>query len=354
MNKTTVLLTCANAPLAVESIRALKASTQLSVRVVGTDMQAKGGGTQEADSFYALCNGADEQYIDRLLKICLQEGVRVLIPTSDEEALAVAQAQERFIRAGIVPTVPRQELLPYFANKIKMYELLEQQGIPLPPHYRVGNAQQLKEAAASLGYPKKAFVIKPASARGGRGVWVLREGGSSFNELMQGMSLDAISLEAFLVSAQSTDVWPELIAMPHLEGDVFDVDLLSDRGGLKLCIPRRRIHPRTTPFRGCSLENHAEVADLARRTHAALNLDYLHDVDVMLDSEQQPHLLEVNPRQSGSVITTIRAGVNLLEMLVMRACDLEMPIPENIPYGKTILPSIRTCWANQESVCNVS
>lgn len=347
----TVLLTCAGAPLAVETIRALKSAQSLDIKVIGTDLKAVGGGVAEADLFFTALPGDHSEYAQQMAKICEKEGVDVIIPTSDEEALAIAAERSRFENVGTRPTVPRQELIPLFADKVKMYRFLKERGIEVPEFYATSNADELKAAAGALGYPQQPFVIKPASARGGRGVWEIREGGANFNELMNGMSLDAISLDTFLTAASAAESWPRLIAMPCLKGDVFDVDILSESGELKLCLPRRRFHPRTTPFRGCILEEHREVIELSKTIQSVLQLDYLHDIDVMLDAEGVPHLLEVNPRQSGSLISTVRAGVNLPELLVRRAMDLPLDIPQTLPFGKAILPSIRTTAVAWEALC---
>jgi biotin carboxylase len=211
----------------------------------------------------------------------------------------------------------------------------------VPRHIRVTSPAALREAAAELGYPQRPFVVKPATARGGRGVWVIREGGASMQELLQGIAIDAVGLDGYIRAAETAGSMPALLAMEYLAGDVFDVDILGAGGRLKIAVARRRFHPRTTPFRGCTLERHAAVLELTRAVHRALALDYLQDVDIIAGNDGSVHLLEVNPRQSASVITTVAAGCNLLEDLVRVALGLEVAA-RRVPYGRAILPSIRT------------
>ena len=165
------------------------------------------------------------------------------------------------------------------------------------------------------------------------------------DELMHQMSLEAITLESLIEAMGRKGVVPPMLAMPYFSGPVFDVDLLARDGQPLYVIARRRFHPRTTPFRGCVLDRNPAVIALATQILEALRLHYLHDVDIMLDAEGQPHLLEVNPRLSGSVIASITAGVNLLDYLVRLALGREVPQIE-IPYGKSIKPSIRTVCLN--------
>jgi len=192
------------------------------------------------------------------------------------------------------------------------------------------------EPLSSVSTARPTGRLNPVAA-----LWMIRSGGASLRELMHGISLDAISLEAFVASAARAEALPPLVAMEYFSGDVFDVDLLGVHGTLRTAVPRRRFHPRTTPFRGCRIERHPAVLALAREVHQALALDFLHDVDIMLDARGKAHLLEINPRQSASVITTVAAGLNLLEHVVRRALDLDIPsVP--VPYGVAVRPSVRT------------
>lgn len=337
----TVLLTCASSPMAVEAIVALQASRSLRVRVVGVDMTPGGAGRSFVSAFYKVPPGNDPAYVDRLLAICRREKVRVVIPTSDEEALTLARTAGRFRARGVTCTVPREELVEVLGDKGRMYDYLAQRGVAVPRHVRATTPAELKAAAAALGYPARPFVVKPASARGGRGVWVIREHGASLQELTQGVALDAVTLDGYVRAIEDAGTMPALLAMEFLAGDVFDVDILGAGGRLKQAVARRRFHPRTTPFRGCVLERNAEVLALTRSVHQALALDYLQDIDIIAADDGRVHLLEVNPRQSASVIATVAAGRNLLEDLVRVALGLVVK-PGRVPYGRAIYPSVRT------------
>ena len=52
--------------------------------------------------------------------------------------------------------------------------------------------------------------------------------------------------------------------MKMLPGAMYDVDILANQEGAPFYIvPRRRFHPRTTPFRGCYLDKNELVIELA-------------------------------------------------------------------------------------------
>ena len=340
-NPITVVLTCAASPMAVEMIRALQRCRSAPVRVVGVDMEPNGVGRSAADAYEQVPSGRDPAYVDRLLEICRRHEARLVIPCSDEEALTLAKTSDRFQAAGTLCTVPRREFVDLFSDKATMLQWLKSRGVPVPNAIKATTADELVEAAKQIGYPQRPCVVKPVSGRGGRGVWLLREQGSSLEELTSQMSLDVITLETFLRAMRSHQAPTAWLVMEQLTGPVFDVDVLARAGEPLAVVARRRFHPRTTPFRGCVLEPHPGVLALAYQILTALQLHYLHDIDIMLDAEGVPHVLEVNPRLSGSVIATVAAGFNMLEGLVCLALGQDVPTGP-IPYGASIRPSIRT------------
>lgn len=336
----TVVMTCVGSSAAVEVIQGFSQRSSLPIRVVGVDMDENAIGRHYADAFYPVPYGKDATYVDRLLEICRKEEAQVIIPGADEEAFALALAIDRFRDAGVVCTVPRRELVQPLSDKGATYQWLGQRGVPLPAYFRVSSPEELREAASALGYPKKPFVIKPASSRGGRGVWQIHSEGSSLKNLLSSTSLDTITLDTFLHAAERADQMPNLLAMEYLPGDVFDVDVLAREGQVLYMVPRRRFN-RRVPSKLGTLEKHEGVLKLAHVVQEVLSLTYLFDFDIVVGEDNTPYLLEVNPRLSASVITTVAAGLNLLEYLVRMALDMEIPVID-IPYGKIVRASIKT------------
>lgn len=337
----TVVMTCVGSTAAVEIIQALNRHSSLPIRVVGLDMDENAVGQYYADAFYPVPSGKDASYGDRLLEICRKEDVKVVIPGADEEAYSLALSIERFRDAGVVCTVPRQELVQPMSDKGALYQWLGQRGVPLPKYFQVNSPQELREAASALSYPKKPFIIKPSSSRGGRGVWLIHPEGSSLTSLLGRTHLDTITLDSFLQVVERAEKIPSLLAMEYLPGDAYDVDVLAREGQVFYMVPRRRFNPSGIPFMGCMLEKHEGVLKLASDIQEALALTYLFDFDIALAEDGRPCLMEVNPRLSAGIVGTLAAGVNLLEYLVCLALGMDIPIVD-IPYGTIIRPSIRT------------
>lgn len=328
-----VLMTCVGGQLSPWLLQALKRSERLRISAVGTDGRADALGRGYADSFHQVPFGDDPSYIDRMLELCVRERIDVLFPTSDEEALALAVHQQRFAAEKVKVSCPPAEMAGLMRNKADMYDHLADKGLALPAYRRVRSAAELRQVAAEFGYPGRDFVVKPTVGRGGRGVWVISARVPTMAERNKGLAIDALDLETYLGSAQDDRI-DELLAMPMLAGDMFDVDVLADaQGSPSYLVPRHRYHVRTTPFRGCWIDRNPEVLELAAQVQGMLRLPNLFDYDIIQDANGRPWLLEVNPRMSASVAVSVLHGVNLLEFAVLMLLGEKVP-EVAIPWGK--------------------
>ena len=62
-----------------------------------------------------------------------------------------------------------------------------------------------------------------------------------------------------------------------------------------------------------------ELIDYCRSVAQALELEALHDIDLMEGPDGRPVVLEVNPRPSGSLAASMAAGFPVLDWAVDRA-----------------------------------
>jgi len=56
---------------------------------------------QVADKYFAMPRVTEEGYLDRLLKLCIDHQVGLVVPTIDTELLGLAQAREQFAAEGV-------------------------------------------------------------------------------------------------------------------------------------------------------------------------------------------------------------------------------------------------------------
>ena len=82
------------------TIRTLQTSQRHRVSVIGVDQSVDAIGRHFADAFSVVPNGADPTYADAVLEVAARHGADLILPCSDEEALALAAVADRVAGAG--------------------------------------------------------------------------------------------------------------------------------------------------------------------------------------------------------------------------------------------------------------
>lgn len=323
-----LLLTCVGGYFSLCTLKALRQISWTDIVIVGTDAEPDIVAKHYVDTFHVVPMGNHPKYIEALLGICKREKIDVVIPCSDEEAVAISKHRQVFTDSGIVCAVEDYEKIEFLNDKSKLYQTLLDNRIPVPKFKIISNIEEIKALADYFDYPHNKFVMKPISGRGSRGVWIVGEDDTSIK--LDELFAHYISLEKEALA---------LLAVEYLPGEAYDVDVIARNGKVICIIPRRRVYKnRLSNFsEGHLVEKNIEIINYAERVVSILNLNGPFDFDCGNFSNETPSVYEINPRLSGSVATGLGAGVNLLEILIKVL--LEFPLPEiKIKYGVRMYP----------------
>lgn len=83
----------------------------------------------------------DDLYIDNLLRLCLEQSIKLVIPTIDTELIKLATAKDDFLENGVHLIVSDLDLVAICRNKEKTNTFFNQIGIPTPHVYSYPNLQ---------------------------------------------------------------------------------------------------------------------------------------------------------------------------------------------------------------------
>jgi carbamoyl-phosphate synthase large subunit len=101
-----------------------------SGRILGMDCSKTAPAAYLVDEFFQVPRCTDPEFVPRVLDLCLQRRVRLVVPTIDTELAVYAACREEFARAGITVLVSSPETVDICADKIRTHRWFVQNGLP--------------------------------------------------------------------------------------------------------------------------------------------------------------------------------------------------------------------------------
>lgn len=267
-------------------------------RVVVTDVDPSSPSVHVAQRAYRVPYSTDAGYVDALLDICVAEGIRLVVPTVDDELEVVAAARRRFAAVGAIVACSPPETAALCNDKYATCTHLRRSGIDA--------AQSWLPLELPDELPELLF-IKPRVGRGSVGAHLIRN--RRERDFFLGYVADPV-VQEFLLAPEYT------------------IDMLCgwDRRVLSI-VPRERTVIRSgVSDRGRTVRN-AALERLALAVADAIPFEGPVNIQCRMRGDV-PVVFEINPRFSGGIPLTIAAGAHFPAMLV------------HLARGAAVAPSI--------------
>ena len=315
---------------------ALKAFYGETITIVGCDIRPDAYGLYLADKGYLVPERDSPDFLEKLMKILRQEKCSIIYPLSTFDQEYFAAHRCFFEGNGIRVVVSDLRSVSTANDKLKLYDLCRPVGIRVAAYMPLHEPSSLNIALQELGYPKLPVVFKLSRSTAGRGLAIIRKGGSIFESIHRFNGPPHMSAEE-LSQTLAHMGWSSGILCEYLPGDEYSIDVLSWKGEPLVSVVRKRY----ASSGGLAL--HAEVVDdpdvsrLAEAVVRELNLSYTSNVQVRRNNQDVPCLMEVNPRIPGTIGLTVQAGVNMPALALELALGREVPSRFSIEYGTRIM-----------------
>ena len=332
----TLLLTCVGGELSPQVIRSVKTSHRHDVKVIGVDTRPDAAGRHFVDHFATVPPGNDLNYVDTIAGLVAQYQVDMVLPTSDEEAVALSSARERIETGRCHLACAAADVVKTVSSKVETYIRLAALGIAVPAWQCAQSLEEIETVVEQTIAFWGEAVVKPTGSRGGRGVCVIRSDvrGARPYEGGREVHMDQATFRRDYLKGFAGQL--PVVVMQRLVEPVYDIDMLAWEGRPVRVVPRRRTNS-ALPNEGHTIVENPDLVQLGTELIKALDLTWLYDCDIMYDRDGRPGILEVNPRPSGSIAVTIAAGVPLIDDLISLAKG--EPVPEvELPVGRVVIP----------------
>ena len=278
--------------------------------VFGADASLGAPALCEADRAFVLPQCTDPSFIGRLLTICRDNDVSLLVPRLDCEVAVIASNRERFLEIGTFPVVSEPRLISLCDDKWEVNRFLADCGLRAPRTWLSPSEALVALENREVSYP---IVVKP------------RYGSTSvgFEEVSSARELTLVYELALVRSARrprgSVCVAPQesILIQERLAGDEYGIDVINDlTGHYVTTFARRKVR-----MRGGNTDRAVTVANddltaLGRTIGERLAHIGCLDCDLFLSRGSSPVVIDLNPRIGGGLPFSHMAGANLAAALV--------------------------------------
>lgn len=255
------------------------------------------------DKIYVVPKAEDPTYIPEIAKICHTENVNVIFPCTDPELERLSDSIDKVTDSGIKVIISPSNTIKICRDKWLAYDYLSRH---LPMAKSALPELGIKKALQFTGLPA---IVKPRKGWGSR---------------------QTVKIESVEEARSVVTRIPAPVIQTYLTGAEYTVDCLADRSGKVICIvPRRRVKILGgISFQGITVRYEALI-ELGKKVAKHLKFAGPFNFQV-INNNEEPKIVEINPRFSGAGILSVMAGANI-PYLALRGI-LNMKIPSKIDF----------------------
>lgn len=229
----------------------------------------------------------DEEYIYKLLDLCTENNIKLVIPTIDTELMILSKSRSRFSDHGIHILVSDPSFIEKCRDKRKTNHLFLDHNIQVPKQYSVEN----------LAYP---VFVKPCDGSRSEGIFIAKDESDITDEHLNNKKL----------------MFMEYIS--NKQYDEFTVDCYYDKyHDLKCVVPRQRLVVRAGEVNKALTRKNIIVDKFKENLSKVPGARGCLTIQVFLDKKNQVMKgIEINPRFGGGYPLTYLSGANYTKWVI--------------------------------------
>ena len=320
-------MTGAGAPGAAGIINCLKQDDQFNLIVADADENAVGKFIN--DEFTRIPLASEPNFIERVLEICKERKINIILPLVTKELIHFARHKSKFEAQGIKVLVSTFKSIEIANNKSSSYQFLKQKGIAIPQFFVIKTTEDFIHAAYELGHPQRSFCFKPSQSNGSRGMRIISDSINETEQLFEQKPYNLFITYSHALKILSSGKFPELLVSECLPGDEYSVDCLANHGKCLLAVPRLRKKMVNGISVAGEFVKDDTIIQYCSKIISALELHGNIGIQVKRNEKGEALLLEINPRVQGTIVAGLGAGINLPLLAVKQELGMEIK-PEEL------------------------
>jgi carbamoyl-phosphate synthase large subunit len=260
----------------------------IDAKVFATDFNPElSSACHVADGFFKVVKVTDENYIQELLKICIENGIKLIIPTIDTELLILSKNINYFRNKNIEIVISDFEMVSIFRNKRLTHDFFSNQ--------KINCAKEFSKTNYEL-----PIYIKPID--GSRSV-------DNFVILNQEQITDYHLENHKLMFLEYLD---------HSKHTEFTIDMYYDKNSyLKCLVPRQRLEVRDGEVNKAITKSENFNAEIWKKLNFIAGFRGCVTLQIFVNNYTNAiYGIEINPRFGGGFPLSYLAGANFVKWII--------------------------------------
>lgn len=331
-----ILFSCAGGEFIIQNIIAIKSIKKFDCKVYGVDQKNISRTNYEFLDHFDICPNSSLnkiKYKKFILDYCKKNKIDLFFPFSENEIEILSKLDLTKIKTKFV--LPTKSFLNITSDKYLFFKYLKDNNLYHDPFYRIDSKAELKAISQNEFFKSKSFVLKPRISSGSRGVMVFDDNQPYSEPVKDRLCATGSKKLIYKYINNKKIILKNYILTKYYGNNILDVDSYSKKGKLIYLLMRQRqyVNPLSPINEGCKIVNNKKIKNLVSKVSKSLNLDGILDLDIALDSNGEPKIIDVSARLSGSAGSGIVAGMNIFEVILnnyfYRTKEVKMK-PKNI------------------------
>lgn len=304
MKSLTLLLSSAGRrPYLVEWFQHALRVNGVSGRVVVVDSDRHAASRDAADKFIVAPPVVDAEYESWLADILSGEDVDLAVSVNDFELSRWSKLRADFPRVDRLLRLDA-DTHRVVEDKLLMASALLDHGVRVPYTRTASSALNVLDTAAGT-----EFVTKGRFGSASRGLRMATAG--TLHDMIHDAVREVTDASGRPVSMSALDRFDSLVVQDRVQGEEFGLDVVSDLDGKHAAtLARRKIAMRAGETDRAVSVDAAQFETLGQLISTAIPHRGSIDVDVLVDADGEPWVIDVNPRFGGGYPFSHLAGAH--------------------------------------------
>lgn len=295
-----------------------KEAVQPNGQVIAANSEALTSGMIAADKAYTVPRVDSAEYIPKILEICMTEDISLVVSLFDIDLPYLAAAKSEFEALGICLVVSDKSIIDIANDKWQTYNFFLENSLPTPLTYKNLSGFETALESDEISFP---VIVKPRWGMGSLSVYKAK----NIEEVRFFVSYCKDAISASYLSILSNELNESVLIQEFISGKEFGIDVFNDLQANKLVtVVKEKIAMRSGETDAATVVDNPEVRKLAESVGEALKHIGNLDIDILLDENNKPFILEFNVRFGGGYPFSHLAGVNFPALLIQMAKGLDI------------------------------